>query len=138
MKWPWLYASALLVSAGCTSAYDIRVGGHVVAARDDQPVDDAVVAVAPCFGSGRGEVKHRGAVAEAGAFRYASSGEAYGELRGVTVTAKAPGFMPVERFVRAGEGGKLDARDLVIALADARSARDERPVQGAPPAPPPH
>ncbi|MEZ0229686.1 MAG: hypothetical protein ACAI25_13740 [Planctomycetota bacterium] len=138
MRRDWLWAAALLVSAGCTSTYDIRIGGHVIAARDDQPVDDAIVAIAPCFGPGRkGEVAHCGSVDEAGAFRYASSGRASGSLQGVAVTVKAAGFAPVERFVPVREEGKLDERELRIVLQDARS-RQIDPVQSAPAAPPPH
>lgn len=162
MRWTGGSLLALIVSTGCTTAYDIRVAGHVtaprvdargptrpgleassaaVAASDLEPVTDAIVSIAPRFGSGHDrDPAHIGPVDEAGAFGYASSGTGRGTLRGVVLAVKAPGFLPVQRFVPVGPDGRFDQRDLLVVLEDARRVeREERsgPVEGAPPSPPP-
>lgn len=141
--------ATMIVFAGCTSAYDVRVEGRVMAARPDaaekaapgvsdeaardlEPIDDAIVAIAPRFGSRRGsDVAYCGPVDEGGVFRYASSGESGKRLKGVSLLVSAPGFLPVERFVPADENGHFDQRSLVVVLEDSRAALTK--VQGAPP-----
>jgi len=132
--------AALLVSTGCTSAYDIRLEGRVVAPRPDasepvepgvvadsreradlEPLAGAIVAIVPRFGPKRSqEVAHCGPADDSGEFRYASWGTGRPALRGISLRVSAPGFAPVERFVPATKDGRFDRRDLVVVMAPLR------------------
>jgi hypothetical protein len=126
----------ILVLAGCTSPYEVRVAGHVLTARPDahavpspgiypeggkvkggdlEPLPEAIVAISPRFTTERtNDLAYCGPVDEQGRFRYSSSGTSGNNLRGVHLRVTAPGFLPVETFVpieRAGSGSERSAAE---------------------------
>ncbi len=121
----------LILFAGCTSPYSVRVEGRVLGRRpvdspvtEAEPLETAVISIAPRFGKGHEKVVIYSAPTDGtGGFRYASSGEAPEKLRGVNVRASAPGFLPAEVFLPIDEEGSLDRRDMELVLEDARIAR---------------
>jgi hypothetical protein len=130
MRWTSLL-SLLLLCAGCTSPYSVRVEGRVLGRppadsplTDPEPLENAVVSIAPRFGSSHEKVVlYSAPTDEQGSFRYTSSGEAREELWGVNIRATAPGFLPAEVFVPLDRKGRVESRDVELVLEDARIAR---------------
>jgi hypothetical protein len=134
----------VLVLAGCTSPYSVRVAGHAMTARPGtdsgptagvyatpsdaspgelEPVPEAIVSIAPCFGKKKGsDVFYCGPVDAEGVFRYSSSGASGDTLVGVVVRGSAPGFLPVESFVPADHEGRFDNLKLVLVLEESSRA----------------